>query len=542
MQIRFLIIFLSILSGVVGCKNTNPITKPPKNVLVKIVHTPEVASYFQSMLEEYAKTNPRLPDGAGIQIQLLEDNALDTAKSLSSGELKVDAWISPSSSLTNYANSMVHNLGGKLSDCKQLFATPIIIAVAPRNLHFFRAQGSTFSWNDLFAARASKGDGDLLATPFTFGHGNVNLSSTGLSALTQLAYLASNKLTTLDLSDLKAQVSADRLKTFESYVSNYTSVENVLLKRTASPQSNRVNFTITTEQRLAIFNAMNRESHSQLVALYPKEGSFWQDYSICTSEADWTGPAHRAGIKSFASFLSTEKSQLEAKQRGFRPSVLPLGDTEPLLKTFGVDTSLPSNSLLPVTGDVVHYLVEQWPQLKRPGALLFLLDSSASMEGAALRVGKEKIRQILAMLPQQDLKALLSFASTAQVNTPFTSDTLNVMKEIDSIKALGGSAVYDGLIKALDTITTQSLLPYRRSIIVYTDGSDKNSIATLDYTIQLFRDTFARHDINITIVGITRDGNSLADLKEIARAANGTIREGSLDDMQSIFAEIIANL
>ncbi len=287
----------------------------------------------------------------------------------------------------------------------------MVFATQRQNLPLLQTEGQEFSFRYFFERLASSSDLGSTSEepqklpPVTISHGALHGSDTGLPALMQLAYLAAQTDQSLTPEQINNQKNLDRLKHFESYSSMYSPREWMMLSRTAASSSGgrTLHLALTTEQRLASFNAYLDEARGSLVALYPTEGSYWQDYSICVSDADWVSTAHRAAIKVFVDFLSGEFAQLAAKKKGYRPSVLPLYEVEPLKKEFGVDLSLPRKSLLPGSAEVTTAILDAWPKVMRPHTVLFVLDSSGSMEGASLCVAKEQLRNLMATMPDSDM-------------------------------------------------------------------------------------------------------------------------------------------
>ena len=313
-----------------------------------------------------------------------------------------------------------------------------------------------------------------------------------------------------------------------------------MLSRTAASSSGgrTLHLALTTEQRLASFNAYLDEARGSLVALYPTEGSYWQDYSICVSDADWVSTAHRAAIKVFVDFLSGEFAQLAAKKKGYRPSVLPLYEVEPLKKEFGVDLSLPRKSLLPGSAEVTTAILDAWPKVMRPHTVLFVLDSSGSMEGASLRVAKEQLRNLMATMLDSDMKGVLQFASEATLVTDFTTDTSAAIASLDPIRAIGGSALHDSIVRGVEELSRTGLERFRKTLILITDGDDKNSKLPVDKIIERLNVQLSTNDITLVMVGINSGETDFSDLSRIAKATNGIFREGSLDGMKGVFTEV----
>lgn len=529
-----------------GCdqkkRSEDEIPMAPRTVSLKIVHDPGLRPYLESVKEQFGLEKPALSDGTPIYLEFIPQLGVNAAKKIASGEIKADAWLAPSASLIHYVNSHLQNLGARQSDCVAIFSTPVVIATDDRNQNNFSAHNQEFSWNLLSDTKLALDIDAPVATRYAYSHGAPDGSLTGFDALLQLAYLASvDAGLALSLQNLKLAQSMAQLEEYERFVSSYGMDETVLLERTANSGTKRVRFTITTEQQVAMFNVNRAETTNPLVALYPEEGSLWQEYTICFSEADWVTPAYRAALKIFANYMASAPSQAAAKKRGFRPTIMSIPEEEPLSERYGVNTSLPKKSFAPVSGDVVDFLLTQWPTLMRPSASVLLLDTSGSMDGAPLSEAKEFFRKALARASSRDRRALVTFSTRPRIESRLTDDIRLLTSRVDATTAVGGSAVYDGLRTAIELITAPEANPFRRSIVVITDGDDKNSETSAQMIQDLVSDKFARYDINLIMIALTRPGADYADLKRLARAANGIYREGSFDQMSSIFDEVAKN-
>lgn len=536
-----LVISAGLFLALSGCQpgaeqSVQPVRK--SSLTLRIVHGPDVRSYLSTLKEDFSLNAPTLPDGTKINIEFISEMGVTAARRIARGELKADAWLAPSTSLVNYANSNLTNLGARQVDCQRLFATPIIVATAEKNRLFFNISEQSFSWNEFIEARLQQREKNAQLIEASMSHATPLTSTTGLAALIELSYLAAyNKQTSIDPETLQAEATRKRLRVYQDMVSNYSPSEGFLLSRIASTASNRVLFAITTEQELALYNKHREPSAPKLLALYPREGSYWQDYNFCISKADWVTPAHRAALAIFGEFLTSQQAQLAAGRAGFRPSVHPAGDLPPLTSQYGVDISQPAVSLSPVSGEFVNRLFEMWSSIMRPAVLLVVLDTSGSMD-VDLETVKNYLRNWIARSGERDLKGLIVFNSDPKIAAPFTSSTYEVIQALDPVRSLGGSAVYDGIRRAFDLLASSKLSAYRKVVLVLTDGDDKNSSTSLELLMDRVRQEVSNDDIDLTLVGIKREGTDYSDLQRIARSANGTFRLGSDAELASIFEDL----
>lgn len=486
-------------------------------------------------------TNPRLPNGDPIKIELISEMGLFAASRVARGELKAEGWLSQSSAFVNYTNLTRINLGPEQQECAPLFRTPFVLATRAEHAPLIGAQEGQFSWSRVVGDSPDKAKSKNRNQPVPHESlGSIALSytqprnsTTGLGALIALAYAASGatELTVplLERSDVRAS-----LQGVQRAVASYPASENFLLAKTASSSSARPRFALTTQQQVSQFNQLHAAEGKRLISLTPVEGRYYDDYQLCTSNADWVTPGHRASLALFGEFLRSPELQSDAEKLGFEP--VPLGETPSNSES---PDSLPKPvAYPPVSGDVVSHLIDSWPVLRRPAAFILVLDISGSMDGDPLMVGKEQFRRLVAASSPNDLKGLITFNTNNSVVSPLAKDTRDLFPKLDVLQSLGGSAVYDGIGSALTLAQDQSLAEFRKVIVVYTDGNDKNSELSLTSTIAMAKRVADTQDLNLFIIGVDREGSDFSDLERIAEAADGTFRRSALVAMDSVFQEI----
>src|SRR5688572_1267324 len=118
--------------------------------------------------------------------------------------------------------------------------------------------------------------------------------------------------------------------------------------------------------------------------------------------------------------------------------------------------------------EIAHFEEENTPL-----GVILLMDSSSSMRGSPLEEARRAAREFVAQSHPKTEIAVLAFNDTTQVLQDFTSDRLQVRTAIDRLSARGGTAVFDGLTKAIGMMGAGK---YARPIIVLlSDGKDEDS-------------------------------------------------------------------
>jgi Ca-activated chloride channel family protein len=140
--------------------------------------------------------------------------------------------------------------------------------------------------------------------------------------------------------------------------------------------------------------------------------------------------------------------------------------------------------------------------------LVAALDVSSSMR-AALPYVKSAAKRFLEGLRAGDQVTVLGFNDNVFTLAPRSKDQAARVKAIDLMRAWGGTALYDVILKGLNLLGRH---PGRRSMLLFSDGDDQSSHATLEAAIARAEGS----DATIYVIGQGRAVRA-HDLQEILR-------------------------
>ena len=530
-------VFLSL----VACKEEVIAPSLPA-VKIKIVHSPEITDYLQAVKSQFVASGQALSDGAKIEPELVSENLVTASKKIARGEIKAEGWVSASKLLVDLTNNSIRNLGAPQVDCKTLFGTPVVVAVQPRFSNLFNDERQVFSWSNFFDALYSQVSKEKpLETIFSYGYGSIDRTTSGFASFLQLAYLAAVKGNSqLTMDGLESNSFVQQFEKLMSPVSFYSQDETTLLDRSVTSLSTRAIFALTTEQQLIEFNRKKSDAQPKLLALYPKEGSFWLDYSICNSKADWVTEQQQAAMLIWSNYLQSNASQGEAFRRGFRPLNVKVEKAQdPFTDRYGVKFEIPEMLQdLPKT-DALNYLLDNWQKYSRPVSRTFVLDTSGTTAGLGISTGLKLARTMFAAAKPRDKSALITFADKVIVAATPTNEHAKVIRAMEGLQGSGGSSIYDALVEALTINTQEDLRSYRKTIYLYTDGKDNHSTTSLSDLIDLWKDRKRSFDITLEIIAVESLDVDYSDLKSIAAVADGHFRKILPADIEKVITEIM---
>jgi tight adherence protein B len=181
----------------------------------------------------------------------------------------------------------------------------------------------------------------------------------------------------------------------------------------------------------------------------------------------------------------------------------------------------------------------QAENLGREKSVVLAVDTSRSMAGKALHDAARAARAFVAAKPPADRIAVLKFGRKAVLLTTFSSSTIDAASALRqiSVDARGGTALYDGLMLAAQSLQSEQNLG--RVVILLTDGRDVSSRASLAEAIK------EAHSAGVAVypIGIVGKGFDPAPLQKLARATGGSYyAAASTGALTSVYSSIAAEL
>src|SRR5262249_25996245 len=110
-----------------------------------------------------------------------------------------------------------------------------------------------------------------------------------------------------------------------------------------------------------------------------------------------------------------------------------------------------------------------------PLELIVACDVSGSMTPAMPRL-KTAVKEFLGAVPSRDQVSLLGFNDSIFALTRRAIDPAERIKAVDRLAPWGATALYDVILRGVDMLGKQ---PGRRAMIVFSDGADQGSHASI---------------------------------------------------------------
>lgn len=546
----------------------------PADKLVELVFTfgSEKQKWLTEVTAEFNKQHVALADGGVVRVRLVPlgsgecmDAILGKYTPDDAAEAGADRphLTSPASlAYVELANAAAKAAGAEpLIDLKKkrnLVLSPVVVATWKPMAEALGWPDRPVGWSDVLGLATDPKGWAAKGKPqwgrFKFGHTHPEYSNSGLIAVLAETYAGAGKKADLTAADVTAAATRAFVGKIEQGVVSYGRSTGFFGDRMRDRGPGYLSAAVLYENMVIEANAPDAKVKPDLplVALYPKEGTFWSDHPVGVVERPWVTDRHREAAKAYLDFLLAEPQQKRAMASGFRPGdeKTPL-DPAVFAAKNGVDPKHPGGNVLEVPdAPVLEAVLKSWREIKKPVRVSLVIDTSGSMQADQKMVGaKAGAREFIDLLSDRDEVSLLTFSSVTAwaQQDPLKADAAGKRKLKDLITELipdGETAVYDAVAAAHADARKRladdggKFIP---AVVVLTDGDDnKSKLAKAD----LLRDT--RYDaeaapVRVFTIAYGADANQKV-LKEIADNSLGKMFEGTPRSIKKVLRSIFTDL
>ncbi len=580
-RLQFILAVLLILS--ISCSTTNILPtagpqKPANAIEISIIYAPESEPYMKEAMDAFNTSYTKgINPVSGQPLATDEKPIWITGESGSSGTIHqgiINAIIAPNnanvSKPTIFAPSVSHWLAlvnqqtGQrifdLADSPSTALAPVVMAIWESRLAAIQKKngGKPVGWEELLAVMDSPNGwadygiaGDR--TTVYYGHTDPYVSSTALSTLIAEFYASARynagqtDLRKLDTTTVRDEAVQEGVRKIETLVKHYSS-RTTEFKEYIAQGPTYLDFVALEENDLIYINQGKTQYKppEKLVALYPKEGTFWHEHPFAIPNAPWVSAEQRNAAKVFTEYIRSETVQRKVLENGFRPvnPNVPIG--YPITSELGVDPDQPTNILTVPDPDVIAAVQTSWQYVKKQGDILMVIDTSGSMEGDKIDQARAAGVAFMDKMPTQNRVGLMFFSDTPQMITPIglVEDVKGqINQRITGMQANGSTSLYDALVNSIDTLQAMENPEGEdriRAIVLLSDGQDTASTATLnDVLDKISAARSGRNPILVIPVAYGSDAD-ISALNSIAQASATKVQSGDPKDIQKLL-EIISS-
>jgi Ca-activated chloride channel family protein len=509
----------------------------------------EKEEWIKNVTEGFNRGDHKTASGKFVHVDAIPMGSGECIDELLNGTRQADITSPASAAFIKLGNVQSRVKTGKdlIGSTDSVVLSPVVIAMWKPMAEALGWPGKALGWSDILAlARDSRGwatYGHPEWGPFRFGHTSPESSNSGLISIFAEAYAATGKKAGLAVKDVENPKTAQFIAGIERSIVHYGSSTGFFGKKMFANGPQYLSAAVLYENMVIESYSPNYSMVFPVVAIYPKEGTFWSDHPVGIVQREWVTAEKQQAAKVYIDYLLAKPQQEKAIPYGFRPgsTEVPLGP--PIDQAHGVDPREPKTTLEVPAPEVMDAILKVWKANKKHADVTLVFDTSGSMkEDHKIENARDGALQLVENLSDDDQFSLLPFSNQphfALQHTPLKTGRATVQQAISGLWPSGGTALYDAIAMAYrDEMDYADKNPGRiAAIVVLTDGEDRDSHMALDDLLKLIQ--FDNEHHTIRVFTIAYGGDARKDiLKQIADATQAKSYEGNPQNIRTILRDI----
>jgi Ca-activated chloride channel homolog len=541
------IIVLALIGAMLGAcggggSADNGTPQAPSNALkISIAYSPEKDGWLKDRITAFNATNTKV-GGQTVFVEGMNKSSGAARTEIKLGQIKPTIWSPSASTWLEVLKQESGNPNVAVGSPRPMVLTPVVISMWKPMAEALGWPNKPIGWGDML---------DLIRDPqgwgkyghpewgrFSWGHTDPEISTSALSTLLAEFYAAVGKQKGLTVADVQNPASQQYIRDLGKAIKHYG--YNTLVFSDNMSKFGMSYISAFPMEEITLIDFNKKSPAVPLVAIYPKEGTFWHDDPFIVM-ASASAPEQQAA-EQFFNFLLTPDSQRLAMSYGFRPANVDVPLADPVSATYGVQPQGVQNILPIPSAEVIVEAKKVWGQNRKRADIMLVVDVSGSMEeNGKLDQAKAGLGTFLQRILPEDRVGLATFSSGAQIvvePAPLGANRVNLDDAIQAMRPTGKTAIYDGLKagkQALDALPAAEDGEERiKAIVLLTDGEENASKTSFEQIKQDFEET------GISIFPVAYGSSSDQDaatktLQAIVDFSKTILVKGDTGDIGAIF-------
>lgn len=533
-----IVLLLAIVGGLLAaCGGLGSGGTPANAITVSIAYSPEKEKWLTEQIAAFNEQRVRSGERV-VVVEGVNKSSGAARTELKNGTLDVTVWSPSASTWLEVLKQETGNQNVAVSN-KPLVLTPVVIAMWQPMAEAMGWPNQPVGWSDMLALIQDPEGWGRFGHPewgrFSWGHTDPEISTSALSTLIAEFYAASGKQRGLTAADVKSEASQQFIRQLGQGIKHYGYNTLIFSENMKKFGMSYISAFPLEEITLIDFNKFSPPP-TPLVAIYPREGTFWHDnpYIVLASAT----PEEQAAAQVFYDFLLSPDSQRAAMSYGFRPANVDVPLADPISPAYGVQPQGVQTVLEVPSADVIVEVKNSWALNRKRADIMLVVDTSGSMEGDKIELTKAGLEAFLLRILPEDRVGLITFDSSARVAVPpapLTDNRIALQTAIGAMRAEGKTAVFDALELARQEL--EQLPPSEddriRAIVLLSDGADNSSRLSLEQVEANFEET----GVSIFPVAYGADAD-LGIVEAIAEFSRTIVVQGDTGDIAQIFENL----
>jgi Ca-activated chloride channel family protein len=522
---------------------------PRGSVKLTFTYGSEKEEWIKDVTAGFNAGDHRIADGRTIVVEAIPLGSGDCIDELLTETRKADLTSPASAAFIQLGNAESRARSGKdlIGPTENLVLSPVVIAMWKPMAEALGYGKKPVGWGDILALaqdpRGWAAFGHPEWGPFRFGHTSPESSNSGLISIFAEAYAATGKKGGLTVADVNAPSTAQFVAGIERSVVHYGSSTGFFGRKMFLNGPEYLSAAVMYENMVTESYGSQYSLPFPVVAIYPKEGTFWSDHPAGIVQRPWVTPEKREAAKVYIDYLLARPQQEKAIPYGFRPGAVDVPLAAPIDAAHGVDPKEPQTTLEVPQVDVIHAILTLWHENKKHANITLAFDTSGSMsENKKMENARAAALQLVDQLSDDDQFSLLPFSGSAEWALKRTSmrDSRALAKEkLAALYPHDGTALYDAIANAYAAhLSSQDQDAERISaIVVLTDGEDRDSKLSLDDLLKQIKFDSEHHTIRVFTIAYGDDAKKDI-LTKIADTTQAKFYAGNQQNIRQVLREI----
>jgi Ca-activated chloride channel family protein len=538
-----------------GCKNrstskpTGEQEIPPtaNEIRLTFSYGSEKQKWIEDVTAAFNQSGAKTSTGKRITVKAVPKGSGECIDDVLSGAEQDDLTSPASNVFVKLGNARSRASTGQdvIGNTQNLVLSPVVIAMWKPMAEAIGWGKKPVGWAEILAlARDNKGwssYGYPQWGSFKFGHTHPAYSNSGIISLIAENYAAAGKVRGLTLEDVQNPKTRAFVTGIENSVVHYGSSTGFFGRKLFDSGPEYLSAAVLYESMVVESYGKVNSMPFPVVAIYPREGTFWSDHPVGIVNRPWVTPERKEAAQTYIGYLLARPQQEKALAYGFRPGSPDVAMGAPIDTAHGVDPKQPVTSLEVPSSDVIAAMQQQWDgQEKKAADIVLVLDTSGSMQQEGKMVSaKAGAKQLVSLLSDKDEFSVVPFStepSWATTDQPVGSGRKVTSDAIDSLFPGGETALYDAVDQAYGHLFSRPS-SHIRALVVLTDGEDNNSKATLNELLAKIHSDAETHTIRIFTIAYGHDAKRDV-LQQIANSTQGKAYDGTPANIVEVFRDI----
>ena len=535
-----------------GCQTRPPSSKEtpaaPRGALQLVFpYGSEKEKWINEVTGAFNRSGAKTQSGKTIFVHAVPMGSGESIDNILSGRMQAHLVSPASAAFIKLGNAESRAKTGKdlIASTENLVLSPVVIAMWKPMAEAIGWGKKPVGWSDILSLARNPKGWSAYNYPqwgkFKFGHTHPEFSNSGLISLFAEAYAASGKTAGLKLADLDKPQTKQLITGVEQSVVHYGSSTGFFGRKMFANGPEYLSAAVLYESMVVESYAENNLAFP-IVAIYPKEGTFWSDHPVGVVERDWVTQEQREAAKIYIQYLLARPQQERAIQYGFRPALLDVSVAAPLDTAHGIDPKEPKTTLEVPSVDVINGILQNWKVQKKHSNVVLVLDTSGSMnQEGKMQSAREGAKQLVELLDDNDTFSFLPFSTDLRwslQDATVKDQRSQLLQQVASLFAGGDTALYDAIDAAYQHLAAAPNPDAKiQAVVVLTDGEDTQSKMKLDELMERIRYNGENRAIHVFTIAYGRDARKDI-LQRIAEATQAKFYEGTPQNIVEVFRDI----